>query len=192
MFTAVPRGVQAVLLALVIVAALYDARYRRIPNWLTATGVLIGLSLNAYQYGVLPTPQVQGSWSGLLFALKGLGVGFGVYLLLYVVHAIGAGDVKLMAAVGSLAGASNWFGIFMVTAVVGGILAIIVSIAKKRLGKTIFNVGFILSELRSLRPAYLKNEELDVKKDKGVRLPHGVVIAIGTLIFLFVTAKMTQ
>jgi prepilin peptidase CpaA len=115
-----------------------------------------------------------------------------VYLGLHLLHAMGAGDAKLMAAVGSITGASDWFGIFMITAVVGGFLSIVVSIAKRRLGKTLFNVGFILSEMRSLRPAYLKNEELDVKSDKGLRLPHGVVIAVGTLIFLALSARYTQ
>jgi prepilin peptidase CpaA len=169
-----------VLLTLVLCAALFDARYRRIPNWLTVSGVLTGVALNSFLY---PVP------SGFFFALKGLGLGFGVYLGLHLLHAMGAGDVKLMAAVGSITGASDWFGIFMITAVVGGILSIVVSIAKRRLGKTLFNVGFILSEMRSLRPAYLKNEELDVKSDKGLRLPHGVVIAVGTLIFLALSAK---
>ena len=187
-FSIPPPSVEAVVLALVLGAAVYDARYRRIPNWLTLAGVLIGLALNAYQYGALPTPVVQGSWQGLLFSLQGFGLGFGVYLLLYALRAMGAGDVKLMAAVGSLVGWENWFGIFVITAVAGGILAVIVSIVRKRLGKTMFNVGFILSEMRSLRPAYLKNEELDVKSDKGLRLPHGVVIAVGTLIFLALSA----
>ena len=181
MFSPIPRGAQIVLLTLVLCAALFDARYRRIPNWLTVSGVLTGVALNSFIYYPGPT--------GFFFALKGLGLGFGVYFALHLLHAMGAGDVKLMAAVGSITGASDWFGIFMITAVVGGFLSIVVSIAKRRLGKTLFNVGFILSEMRSLRPAYLKNEELDVKSDKGLRLPHGVVIAVGTLIFLALSAK---
>jgi len=191
-FSLPPPGAEAVLLAVVLGAAVYDARYRRIPNWLTVTGVLIGLCLNAYQYGALPTPAIQGSWQGLLFSLKGLLVGFGVYLMLHLLRAMGAGDVKLMAAVGSIVGWQNWFGIFLVTAVTGGVLAIVVSIARKRLGKTLFNVGFILHEMKSLRPAYLKNEELDVKSDKALRLPHGIVIAVGTLIFLALSAHYSR
>jgi hypothetical protein len=42
--------------------------------------------------------------------------------------------------------------------------------------------------MKALRPAYLRNEELDVKSDKALRLPHGVVIAMGTLIFLALSA----
>jgi prepilin peptidase CpaA len=183
MFSPIPRGAQLVLLILVLVAAFFDARTRRIPNWLTVSGVLAGLALNTFLY-----PGLSGLW----FALKGLIVAFAIYLALHLVRAMGAGDVKLMAAVGSITGAGDWFGIFLITAVVGGILAIVMSIAKRRLGKTFFNVGFILSEMKSLRPAYLKNEELDVKSDKGLRMPHGVVIAVGTLIFLTLSAKYAQ
>lgn len=182
-------GVVGVLLALVLIAAVYDARYRRIPNWLTVTGVLIGLGLNAFQEGVLGSAAIRGSWTGLMFSLAGLLAGFGVYLALYLLRAMGAGDVKLMAAVGSIVGWQNWLVIFLCTAVTGGVLAIVVSLAKKRLGKTLFNVGFILHEMKSLRPAYLKNEELDVKSDKALRLPHGVVIAVGSLIFLALSTR---
>ena len=171
------------LLILVLCAAYFDARTRRIPNWLTVSGVLAGIALNTFLY-----PGLSGLW----FALKGLALAFGVYLALHLLRAMGAGDVKLMAAVGSIVGAGDWFGIFLITAVAGGILSIVVSIAKGRLGKTLFNVGFILSEMKSLRPAYLKNEELDVKSDKGLRMPHGVVIAVGTLIFLVLSARYTQ
>src|SRR5438067_2208881 len=103
-FSLPPPGVEAVLLALVLGAAVYDARYRKIPNWLTVTGVLVGLSLNAFQYGAVGSQVIRPSWFGLLFGLKGLAMGFFIYLFLYVLRAMGAGDVKLMAAVGSMVG----------------------------------------------------------------------------------------
>jgi len=178
-----PRGALLALLALVLCAAVYDARFRRIPNWLTVSGAVVGLALNTFLDPVM---------RGLLYSLKGLALGFFIYLLLHLVRAMGAGDVKLMAAVGSITGAANWFAIFLITAVIGGFLAIAVSIAKRRLGRTLFNVSFILSEMKSLRPAYLKNEELDVKSNKGLRLPHGVVIAAGTLVFVVLSARYGQ
>jgi prepilin peptidase CpaA len=182
MFPLPPRGAQIILFALVIIAAIYDARYRRIPNWLTAGGVLIGIALNCAigRYD----PPVDPGLSGFVFALKGFAVGFIAYLLLYLVRAMGAGDVKLMAAVGAIAGWQDWLGIFLITAITGGVLSITVSLAKGRLRRTLFNVGFILSEMRNLRPAYLKNEELDVRSEKALRMPHGIIIALGTLIFL--------
>jgi prepilin peptidase CpaA len=185
-----PRGAEAVLLTLVMGAAIYDARFRRIPNWLTASGVLFGLALNTFTGR--PGLGVEPGLPGFVFALKGLALGFGLYFALHALRAMGAGDVKLMAAVGSLIGWEDWFGIFVCTAITGGILSILVSLAKRRLGKTLFNVGFILSEMRRLRPAYLKNEELDVKSDKALRLPHGVVIAAGTLIFLAASAHFAS
>jgi prepilin peptidase CpaA len=172
-----------VLLALVLGAAIYDVRYRRIPNWLTVSGVVIGLLLNAFLY---PT------WPGLLFSLKGLALAFGVYLALYAVRAMGAGDVKLMAAVGSLVGWQNWFGIFLITAVIGGLMAVILVTARKRLKKTLWNVGFILTEMKSGRPAYAGKEELDVRNPKSVGLPHGAVIAVGTLFFLALAAHVAR
>jgi prepilin peptidase CpaA len=105
---------------------------------------------------------------------------------------MGAGDVKMMAAVGAMVGWEDWFGIFVITAVIGGAMAVILVIAKKRLAKTFFNVGFILSEMKSGRPAYVAREELDVKNPKALGLPHGAVIAVGTLFFLAVTAHFVK
>ena len=189
-FSLPPPGAEALLLALVLGAAVYDIRYRRIPNWLTVGGVLSGLILNSFLYQGI-SPVVFG-FSGLFFALKGMILGFAVYVFLYALRAMGAGDVKLMAAVGAIVGWENWFGIFLVTAVVGGIMSLVLVIARGRLQKTLFNVGFILSEMKSGRPAYLKNEELDVKSNKALGLPHGAVIAVGTILFLELSAHYAR
>ena len=175
-----PPGVEVVLILVVLVAAVYDVRYRRIPNWLSLSGAAIGLALNTFLY-----PGI----SGLIFSLKGLVVGFGAYFLLYALRAMGAGDVKLMGAVGSLVGWEDWFGIFVVTAIIGGILALIVVLLRGRVKKTFWNVGYIFGEMRHGRPAYINREELDVKNPKSVGLPHGAVIAVGTIFFLALGAR---
>lgn len=177
------RGVLLVLLPLILIAAVYDLRYRRIPNWLTLSGVIAGFTINAIMEPV---------WPGLRFSLLGFAIGFGAYFALYAIRAMGAGDVKLMAAVGSVVGWQNWFAIFIVTAVLGGMLAVAFSILRKRLGVTLWNVGFILSEMKQGRPAYLGKEELDVKSEKALRMPHGAVIALGTIIFLGIAAYYTN
>jgi prepilin peptidase CpaA len=174
-----PRGIEAVLLALVLCAAVFDVRYRKIPNWLTLLGVLVGLGLNTFLF--------QG-WPGLRLSLMGLGLGFGVYFVLYALRAMGAGDVKLMAAVGSMVGWEDWFGIFIITAIVGGVAALLLVLFRGRLKKTLFNVSFILSEMKSGRPAYMGKEELDVRSPKALGLPHGAVIAVATLAFLALSA----
>src|SRR5215467_6431570 len=130
-FSLPPPGSEALLLAIVLAAAVYDVRFRRIPNWLNVTGVVLGLTLNSFLYQGI-SPNVFG-FAGLFFALKGLGLAFIVYVFLYALRAMGAGDVKLMAAVGAIVGWEDWFGIFVVTAIVGGIMALLLVIMRGRL-----------------------------------------------------------
>ena len=52
-----------------------------------------------------------------------------------------------MAAIGSIVGPRDWFGIFFLTAIVGGIMALLLVLARKRLKKTFFNLGFIVEEI---------------------------------------------
>src|SRR5471030_637312 len=104
---------------------------------------------------------------------------------------MGAGDVKLMAAAGAIVGPQNWFGIFIITAIVGGLLSVILITVSGRVKKTLFNVSFILTEMKSGRPAYLKNEELNVRSKKALGLPHGAVIALGTICFLAAALHFT-
>jgi prepilin peptidase CpaA len=184
MFSPPPIPIDIALLLLVLGASIYDIRYRRIPNWMTVTGAVVGVLLNSFL-------QQQGSkllgLDGLVFSLEGLVFGFVVYFVLYALRAMGAGDVKLMAAVGALVGPRNWFGIFLITALLGGVLALLVIFLRGRVKKTFWNLGYILGEMRHGRPAYINREELDVKNPKSFGLPHGAVIAVGTIFFLALT-----
>jgi prepilin peptidase CpaA len=119
-------------------------------------------------------------------------VAFGIYFVLYIAHAMGAGDVKLMAAVGAMVGGSNWFAIFLITAMIGGLMALILVTARGRVKHTMFNVGYLLSEMKSGRAAYVTREELDVKSPKSLGLPHGAVIAVGSLFFLAISAHYVR
>jgi len=71
-------------------------------------------------------------------------------------------------------------------------MAFILVVARGRLKKTLFNVSFILSEMKSGRPAYLGNEELDVKSKKALGLPHGAVIAVSTVFYLALSARLAR
>jgi prepilin peptidase CpaA len=180
-WTLPPPGIEVVLLIVVLAAAIYDVRYRRIPNWISVSGALSGLGLNSFLYGGAP---------GLVFALKGLGLGFGFYLVLYILHAMGAGDVKLMGAVGAILGWQDWVGIFLVSSVIGGIMAFALMLTRGRVMKTFWNIGYILGEMRHGRAAYVTRQELDVKSPASVGLPHGAVIAIGTIFYLAISTRL--
>lgn len=172
-----PGTGQILLGMLAATAAIFDIRYRRIPNWLVLTGIVAGIGWNVYNSG----------WSGLLSALEGFGLGFILYFPLYLLRARGAGDVKLLAAAGAITGPGNCVWIFLLTAVLGGIIALILLIFRGRVRQTFFNVGWILQDLLHLRAPYKTNEELDVTTSKGLRLPHGAMIAVGALAFIFIT-----
>lgn len=135
---------------------------------------LLGLAANA----------IAGGARGLEAAALGLALGFAVYLGLYLLRGMGAGDVKLMAAVGALAGPANWFTIFVLTSVLGGVMALAVVLYRRRLGRTLWNVARLMGDLVRLR-APSRHAELDVSSADSVKLAHGVSIAAGTLAFLY-------
>jgi prepilin peptidase CpaA len=170
--------IQAVIALLVLVAAVYDYRFRRIPNWLTLAGIIAGLCLNLILFGLV----------GLFGAAQALVFGFAVYFVLYLLRAMGAGDVKLMAGVSALAGPGRWFTIFVLTSLIGGATALALILIKGRFRQTFWNVGFIASQLMRFRSPAIGREELDVKNPKAVTLPAGVRIAAGVFAFLLASA----
>ncbi len=168
-----PLGCQVVLVLVVLVAAVYDTRFRRIPNWLVLSGLVLGLGFNTLLF----------EWRGLRYSLLGVGLGLLIYFPLYLLRGMGAGDVKLMAAIGSIVGAANWFGIFLITAVLGGLWAIILLLTRGRLRNSLWNAAFLVQQLSTFNPPYAR-EELDISSPKSVKLPHGLVIACGSLLFI--------
>ena len=175
--TPLDLSLQAMIVLLVSIAAVYDFRWRRIPNWLTGSGAIAGLTVNMALFGM----------AGLAGSAKALVFGFAVYFVLYILRAMGAGDVKLMAAVGAIAGPERWFAIFLITSLVGGITALAVVLVRKRFVHTLWNVAFVFSQLLQMRSPALAREELDVQSEKAMTLPAGVRIAAGVFGFLVIS-----
>jgi prepilin peptidase CpaA len=158
---------QIFLAVLVLAAALFDLRTRRIPNWLCAAGFVCGFACQTVRE-----------------AAFGAGIALLIYVPLFALRAVGGGDVKLMAAVGSIAGPTAWIAIFLITAIIGGVIALVLIAAKGRTARTFRNVGILLTELVHLRPPHRVEPELDVSSGRGLRLPHGCTIALGTAVYL--------
>ena len=170
-----PIGVQTVLLVFVLAAVGRDLASRRIPNWLTVSGFCAGIVLHLILSGT----------SGVWFSLKGAGMALVIYFPLFFLRAVGAGDAKLMAAIGSLAGPFNWLGIFFLTAMIGGVLAVILTLARGALRRTLQNVIFILKQLATFQAPFVERPELDAGHSGALTLPHALAIAGGTIGFLF-------
>ena len=124
-----------------------------------------------------------GGWRGALASLAGAGLGFGFFLALYLAGGMGAGDVKLAAAVGALVGPHAFVLVFVATGILGGIAAIGLSLARGRLGETLSRTGQLMGNFGRLRwDEARKSSRLD--SPDALRLPYGAVIAGGTLAFL--------
>src|SRR5262245_45845647 len=111
-----PAAIQIVLIAVVAAAAVWDVRTRRIPNELIVAGALSGLVLHGARTGV----------EGVLISLEGGLFGFALFIVFFLVRGMGAGDVKLFAAVGALVGPQILPLVFVFTALIGGIAAAVV------------------------------------------------------------------
>ena len=170
--------VQLLILLIVIPAAIFDLRQRRVPNWITLPGVVIGVALNTFLY------EMPGLWT----SLKGLGLAFAIYFTLYLLRGMGAGDVKLMAAIGAAVGPVNWLIVLFLTAIFGGLAAIAVVAVRGRFRRTVWNVWFIILSLLHRQAPYESNPDLDVKSAQAVRLPHALAIAAGCIGFLVAAA----
>jgi prepilin peptidase CpaA len=174
----VPIVIRAVLALLVIPAAAFDFQSRRVPNWLTLPALLLGIGLNVFLFHI----------AGLWISLEGLGLACLVYLPLYLLRGMGAGDVKLMAAVGAIVGPANWFGIFLLTSLLGGAFALVLIAAKGRFRQTIGNIWLVLRSLGTGHAPSTDHPQLDVQSTQALRLPHAAVIACGALGFVLLTS----
>jgi prepilin peptidase CpaA len=171
-----PITIKITAFALVSIAGLIDVKTRRIPNWISVTGLCIGIAINSFLF----------RWAGFRLSLLGAVVGFAIYLVLYLLRAMGAGDVKLMAALGALVGPRIWVAIFFFTAITGGLIALILLLTKGRLKRTVHNVSIMLHQLSRFQAPYHATAELDVRSGKGLTLPHGAMIALGAITYLVV------
>jgi prepilin peptidase CpaA len=154
------------VLVLVTLAAGFDLAEKRIPNWITYTGVLLGFALGI----------ITGGWAGFGIAALGFLVGFLPLLLMYSGGGLGAGDVKLMGAVGALLGYPLAINAVLGTFLAGGFFAAVILLWQGRL----FGIlKFCVSKLWGL--VYLPHvaEPMPQYKDS---FPFGVAIAAGTYI----------
>jgi prepilin peptidase CpaA len=161
----------AFLLPLALVITYYDVRYRRIPNTFVLATLATGIIVNAAGNGL----------DGALASLGGCLLAFTLMFILHVFGAMGAGDVKLFAAIGSVLGASLVLPTFFVVVLTGGLLGVVTMFRTGQVRATLQN---ILMLLVGLLPGW-KMPRLAVPTDRRKTIPYGVAITFGSLISLF-------
>jgi Flp pilus assembly protein protease CpaA len=157
--------------AVVLLAAAIDWRRRQIPNWLTLPAMAGGLSINCLA-GV-----------GFRSALFGMLAAVGVYFLCFAVGFRGAGDGKLMGAVGAFVGWPQVAIIMVLVALFGGVAALAIAWRQEVLRSLLRNFLRLLGDLVRLRWSAIRDRS-DYRAPGALRMPHGPVIAAGTLVFL--------
>lgn len=152
-----------------IFGGVIDFLTKRIPNWWTFSAIVLGIAAQAW----------LGGWSGAGNGALGALVGFGLFFPLYAFGAMGAGDVKLLMAIGAFTGP-----VFCVYAAAAGILAgglyALVDVARhRRLGAML---GNLVAIARSVSSRGMPRPELDIDRRRsfsfGVALAAGVVVVI--------------
>jgi len=148
-----------------------DVRYRRIPNRLVLVTLVGGIATNAF----------FGAWEGLFASLGGLVAGFGLMLLFHVFGTMGAGDVKLFAAIGAVVGSSLVLPTFLIVALTGGILAVCKMVYARRTATTMLGVvQFFIGLLPGQKvPRFV------VPVDPSYTLPYAVPICLGSVVSFF-------
>ena len=149
-------------------AVVTDIRTRRIPNWLTAGMAAAGFGIAVGGGHVTPMQAALGMVVGLLLMLPG-----------HVIGATGAGDVKLMAAVGAVVGTGSIVRVFLYTAVAGGVFAVVVALRRGRLHQTVSDTAMLVTAPAAARVTIEAS-------DRANRFAYGPAIAAGTLLSLMV------
>ena len=169
------------LAALMLGATVVDLRSRRIPNYLVLTGIGLAFALHAAA-AITGSPALAGHqwWSPLAGSVTGLAM----LMPLYLMHATGAGDVKLMAMAGSFIGAPATLVAALCTFIAGGLLSLVFMFARGIAAQTLQNVRFLLTDL-VVRASSGQGTRLAPLQATAARLPYGVAIAVGTTASLF-------
>ena len=158
----------AVLLSLV--AGWTDLRSRRIPNWLTVPGLLLGVAANT----------VLGGWSGLRNSLLGAGLAMALLLPFWLLRSLGAGDLKFAVALGAYTGPGRLVDMLLVSVFVAGVMAMALVIYKRRFLETMRNIGHILISLVTFR---LPGSHVTIDNPEALTIPKGVALALTVVLY---------
>jgi prepilin peptidase CpaA len=161
--------VPAVAVAVAVCAGVIDVRERRIPNRLTYSGIALGFVLQTMLHG----------WNGLLLSAGGILLFGGVFLLFFVVRAMGAGDVKLAAALGSIVGSPSTLSVMFATAAAGAALAVLFMAASGRLVETLRSTWSVSAF--HLQHGLQRHPLVNLDNPTGLRMPYGLAFALGTV-----------
>jgi prepilin peptidase CpaA len=170
----------ALLVPGILYASWVDYAQRRVPNWLNAALAASGLLVQALAFGWY-TAGEHGVAGGIGWGLLGLLVGLAVLIVPWAMHGMGAGDVKLMAAIGCWLGPWLTLLSFAVGAMIGGVAAVVMIYTSGRTVHAITNIQTIFTKMRRLDTAFGEFGGAKTFGNTSQLLPYGVPLTAGTL-----------
>ena len=168
-----------VVTVFVIVAAYIDGKLLKVPNKITYPMIIAGWVYSIITYQLAG----EGWYMGLLWSLAGTVVGLLTLLPAYAIGGMGAGDVKMMAAVGAWVHVVTTFYAFCVSAIVGAVIAIIMIVVSGDTKKHWAQAQFILNEIMTVKDPEKLAALAAKRKPKMRLLPYGIPLAIGTVMY---------
>jgi prepilin peptidase CpaA len=156
------------LMPLAVIVIYYDVRYRRIPNLVVVAALVAGLCINTSFLGL----------AGTIASLKGLGLAFLPMFLMHIFGAMGAGDVKLFAAVGAVVGVALVPMTFVVVVMLGAALAVY---SMLRSGTVFSTLHGVLRIFVGILPGW-EMPRFAMPPDRSHTIPYGVAIMLGSVI----------
>ena len=168
------------LSGILILSAGIDFDRQKIPNLITFPSMVIALSYHGLTRGA----------DGVLFSLAGLAVGIGILLVPYFMGGMGAGDAKLMGAVGAVIGAKGVIYALICTAIIGGVYALVLIIIHRSHFK-----GYFKKQMTTLWTYILTRKYIPdpiQTSQKRPRLCYGLAIALGTGLYMFLNQSGYQ
>jgi prepilin peptidase CpaA len=165
LWTAIP------MILVTAIAVREDLRTHRIPNWLVGTALSLGLLV----HGIL------GGWPALLAALAGAVVAGLILLPGWLLKLMGAGDVKLMAAIGAWLGTPR-LALFaaLFSLIAGGVISLVVAIRRRAVRRTLRDAALLAPRIVSGLGG-----RADVPVGSGIRVPKALAILAGALLTLW-------
>lgn len=163
----------ATLVIILVIAVYFDLKSRRIPNALVIAGLALSFGLRMFCVG----DQFQLWGLGLL-------IGFGMFFPLYVLRAMGAGDVKLMAMTGAFLGPHSAFAAVLMTLLAGGLLSMTVALCNGALLRTLGNLRFMVTH-SIVKAVSGFGAQIEAPPTSTGNVPYAVAIALGTFIQIF-------
>jgi prepilin peptidase CpaA len=159
--------------ALLTLACVSDLRTRRIPNVLTFSAAGCALVFHL----------VTGGWNAAGWSLAGYVAGLLLFFPFFALRGMGAGDVKLLGAVGAWIGPAQVVNAALATSIAGGVLALVIATSNGYLTTALRNVWLLLTHWRVMGVQPL--DAVSLQGSNGPRLAYAVPIAIGTVVSLW-------